>query len=251
MKTGHKVCIGIVNDGSLNSQLVVDLIGIVRAPNSRFDSLVQVANIGTTTKSRNVVVLNYLKMSSAEWLLLVDSDEQLPLDAFNKLCDTAHDKERKVVSGLVFAQFGDDVMGLRPIPTLYREFPGEGLVAWDDYPEDSVVKIDAAGTGCLLIHRSVIELMQENAVPNQGHAWAWFLEAAINGIYWGEDILFSKRLKSLGVQMYAHTGAILKHQKKFWLDQRQHEQFREHAIAQALAAQSPEPTPPSVEGTLG
>lgn len=233
MKTGHKVCIGIVNDGSINSQLAVDLIAIVRAPERRFDSLVQVANIGTTTKSRNVVVLSYLKQTNAEWLLLVDSDEQLPLAAFNKLCDTAHDKDRKVVSGLVFAQFGDDDGGMRPLPTLYRDLPDLGLTAWDDYPIDSVVRVDAAGTGCLLIHRSVLGLMLANTTENQGEQWAWFIECAINGRYWGEDILFSKRLKSLGVQMYAHTGAILKHQKKYWLDDRQHAQFREAAIEAA------------------
>jgi hypothetical protein len=230
MKMGDKVCIGIVNNGSINSQLVIDLIAIARESRSRFDSIIQVNNIGLTTKSRNVVVLSYLKQTEAEWLLLVDADEQLTLEAFHKLCDAAHDKERKVVSGLVFAQFGDDTNGLRPVPTIYRQIEGAGLQAMDDYPLDSVIPISASGTGCLLIHRSVLEAMRENASPNMGTQWCWFFEGAIDGTYFGEDILFSKRLGAMGVQMYAHTGAILKHSKQFWLDERQHAAFREAAL---------------------
>ena len=230
MKTGDKVCIGIVNDGTINSALVIDLIAIARESSSRFDSIIQVNNIGLTTKSRNIVVLSYLKQTNAKWLLLVDSDEQLPLAAFHKLVDAAHDKERRVVSGLVFAQFGDDEQGLRPVPTIYRQIEGAGLQAMDDYPVDSIIPIAASGTGCLLIHRSVLEEMAAVATPNMGTQWCWFMEGAIDGTYFGEDILFSKRLGAMGVQMYAHTGAILKHQKEFWLDERQHSVFREAAL---------------------
>jgi hypothetical protein len=104
------------------------------------------------------------------------------------------------------------------------------LQAMDDYPTDSIIPIAAAGTGCLLIHRSVIEEMAANASPNMGTQWCWFFEGAIDGTYFGEDILFSKRLSAMGIQMWAHTGAILKHQKQFWLDQRQHAPFHEAAL---------------------
>ena len=230
MKSGDTVSIGIVNDGTVNSALVVDLIRIAKEERQRFDSIIQVNNIGLTTKSRNIVVLNFLKQTKAEWLLLVDSDEQLPIHAFKKLVEAAHDKERRVVSGLVFAQFGDDEQGLRPVPTIYRQIEGAGLQAMDDYPLDSIIPIAASGTGCLLIHRSVLEEMAQNASPNMGTQWCWFFEGAIDGTYFGEDILFSKRLGAMGVQMYAHTGAILKHQKEFWLDERQHAVFREAAL---------------------
>ena len=231
MKTGDTVCVGIVNDGTINSALVVDLLAIAREPRTRFDSIIQVNNIGLTTKSRNIVVSNYLKQTKAKWLLLVDSDEQLPLDAFHKLVDAAHDKERRVVSGLVFAQFGSDAEGLRPVPTIYRQIEGAGLQAMDDYPLDSIIPISAAGTGCLLIHRSVLEEMAATAPKHLGTQWCWFFEGCLgDGVYYGEDILFSKRLSAMGVQMWAHTGAILKHQKQFWLDERQHELFREAAL---------------------
>jgi hypothetical protein len=107
------------------------------------------------------------------------------------------------------------------------------LEAIDAYPLDSIIEVDAVGTGCLLIHRSVLLDMQQKATPNQGKDWAWFVEGAIDGIYFGEDLLFSKRLKSMGYKIHAHTGAILPHHKQFWLDERHHKAMRDHAIQQA------------------
>jgi len=241
MKASHKVCIGIVNDGKINGQLAMDLIHISRHPSNKLDHMVQVANIGLTTRSRNVVVKNFLEEVDTPWLLLVDADERLPIDVFLKLVDTAHDKDRPVVSGLVFAAFFDEQDMLRPVPTIYRMTENAGLQPIDDYPIDSVIEVDAAGTGCLLIHRSVLEKMRENTTPNQGKDWAWFVEGAIDGTYFGEDLLFSKRIKSLGYSIHANTGAILAHRKEFWLDQRHHAPMREAAIAHFQALESDVP----------
>jgi hypothetical protein len=238
MKMSDKVCIGIVNDGKINGQLAMDLIHIARDPLGKLDHMVQVANIGLTTRSRNVVVKNFLEEVDTPWLLLIDADERLPLDVFHKLIATAHDTERPVVSGLVFAAFFDEQDMLRPVPTIYRMTENAGLQPIDDYPIDTVLEVDAAGTGCLLIHRSVFEKMREEATPNQGKDWAWFVEGAIDGTYFGEDLLFSKRIKSLGFPIHAHTGAILKHRKEFWLDERHHFPMREAAIQHFQASGS-------------
>lgn len=235
MKSGDKVCIGMVNDGSINSLLALDLLHIIRQKDSKFDHLVQVGNRGLTTRSRNVLVKTYLETTDSEWLLIVDSDERLSVETFNKLCNAAHDKERPIISGLVFAAFFDENDDLRAVPTIYRDLGEQGLSPMDDYPLDEVIEVDATGTGCLLLHRSVLEYMQENANPNQGRDWAWFAEGAINGTYFGEDLLFSKRLKSFGFKIYAHTGAILPHHKEFWLDQRHHFKIRDFALKQNKA----------------
>lgn len=235
MKSGDKVCIGMVNDGSINALLAMDFIHIARHPQAKFDHMVQVGNRGLTTRSRNVVVKTYLETTKAEWLLLIDSDERLTLDTWFKLIETAHHKDRPIVSGLVFAAFFDGDDALRPVPTIYRLNPTNGLQPIDDYPQDQVIEVDAVGTGCLLIHRDVLLDMQKQATPNQGKDWAWFVEGAIDGTYFGEDLLFSKRLKSMGYSIHAHTGAILPHHKEFWLDERHHAPMRQFAIQQAQA----------------
>ena len=179
------------------------------------------------------MVKTFLESTDADWLLLIDSDERLSIDAWHKLIDAAHDKDRPIVSGLVFAAFFDGDDGLRPVPTIYRMDPEKGLEAIDAYPINELIEVDATGTGCLLIHRSVLLDMQKQATPNQGKDWAWFVEGAIDGTYFGEDLLFSKRLKSMGYKIHAHTGAILPHHKQFWLDERHHTPMRDHAIQQS------------------
>ena len=233
MKSGHRVCIGMVNNGTIDALLAMDLIHVAREKGGHFDHLVQVGNVGLTTRSRNVVVKTFLEQTDAEWLLMIDSDERLSLQAWHKLLDAAHDKDRPIVSGLVFAAFFDGEDSLRPVPTIYRMDPEKGLEAIDGYPIDELIEVDATGTGCLLIHRSVLLDMQKQATPNQGKDWAWFVEGAIDGTYFGEDLLFSKRLKSMGYKIFAHTGAILPHHKQFWLDERHHIPMRNHAIQQS------------------
>ena len=221
----------MVNNGTINSLLAMDLIHIAREKNGHFDHMVQVGNIGLTTRSRNVVVKTFLETTDADWLLMIDSDERLSLDTWHKLVDSAHEKDRPIVSGLVFAAFFDGDDGLRPVPTIYRMDPEKGLEAIDGYPIDELIEVDATGTGCLLIHRSVLLDMQKQTTPNQGKDWAWFVEGAIDGTYFGEDLLFSKRLKSLQYKIHAHTGAILPHHKQFWLDARHHKPIRDNAVS--------------------
>jgi hypothetical protein len=230
MKTKDKVVIGMVNDGSINANLVVDLLQIRGKRSDKFDSFIQVSNIGLLTRSRNLLVKTFLDQTDAAWLLMMDSDERLELDTWDKLINGAHDKDRPVLSALVFAAFFDDDVSLRPIPTIYRDLPGSGLQAMDDYPIDQIIKVDAVGTGCLLIHRSILLELQEKSTENQGKDWSWFVDGAIAGRWFGEDLLFCKRLASLNIPIHAHTGAICAHNKTFWLDQRHHKIFRDAAL---------------------
>lgn len=235
MKTGDRVCIGMVNDGKVDALLLLDLLHIIRQPNTRFEHLVQVGNKGLTTRSRNIVVKTFLETTTCEWLLMIDSDERIGVETFNKLIQAAHDKERPIISGLVFAAFFQEDDSLRAVPTIYRDLGEQGLSPIDDYPEDTILEVDAVGTGCLMIHRSVLEDLREKSNENQGKDWAWFVEGAIKGTYFGEDLLFSKRLKSFGYKIHAHTGAILPHHKDFWLDARHHKSIREFALKQIKA----------------
>lgn len=234
MKTKDKVAIGMVNDGTIDANLVIDLLQIRGQRMDRFDSFIQVSNMGLLTRSRNVLVKNFLEQTNAAWLLMIDSDERLSIETWDLLVQTAHDKDRPVVSGLVFAAFFDSDESLRPVPTIYRMLADGGLQAIDDYPENSVIEIDGMGTGCVLIHRSVLLILQNKATEHQGKDWAWFVDGSINGTWYGEDLLFSKRLKSLEIPMHAHTGAICAHHKKFWLIEAHHKPFRDAAIENKL-----------------
>ena len=221
MKSAHKVSIGSCDSGDVNGGFAFSLIQLTQARSSRLGPFVRVKGSGLLSKQRNRLVKQFLETNS-DWLLMIDSDEQLPIAAFDKLIESAHDKERPIIAGLVFASFEIGQAYPKPVPTIFQD-AHEGFLPLNNYDKDSLFEVDAAGTGCLLIHRSVLEAMQASADPHQGKDWCWFWDGPIDGIWIGEDLQFCRRVRSLGFPIYAHTGAILPHSKSYWLDDRQHE----------------------------
>jgi hypothetical protein len=227
MKSAHKVSIGSCDPGTVNGAFAYRLIQLAQARSARLGPFVRVKGSGLLSKQRNRVVKQFLDGTKSDWLLLIDSDEQLTLEAFDKLLETAHDKERPVVAGLVFAGFGiEGAPYPKPVPAIFQDAP-EGFLPLYKYDKDSVFEIDAAGTGCLLIHRSVLEKMRETADANQGTDWCWFWDGPVNGNWIGEDLLFCRRIRALGFPIYVNTGAILPHQKSYWLDERHHQLWKD------------------------
>ena len=227
MKSAHKVSIGSCDPGTVNGAFAYRLIQLAQARSARLGPFVRVKGSGLLSKQRNRVVKQFLDGTKSDWLLLIDSDEQLTLEAFDKLLETAHDKERPVVAGLVFAGFGiEGAPYPKPVPAIFQDAP-EGFLPLYKYDKNSVFEIDAAGTGCLLIHRSVLEKMRETADKNQGPDWCWFWDGPVDGNWIGEDLLFCRRIRALGFPIYVNTGAILPHQKSYWLDERHHQLWKD------------------------
>jgi GT2 family glycosyltransferase len=227
MKSAHKVSIGSCDPGTVNGAFAYRLIQLAQARSARLGPFVRVKGSGLLSKQRNRVIKQFLDGTKSDWLLLIDSDEQLTLEAFDKLLETAHDKERPVVAGLVFAGFGiEGAPYPKPVPAIFQDAP-EGFLPLYKYDKDSVFEIDAAGTGCLLIHRSVLEKMRETADKNQGTDWCWFWDGPVDGNWIGEDLLFCRRIRALGFPIYVNTGAILPHQKSYWLDERHHQLWKD------------------------
>jgi hypothetical protein len=121
----------------------------------------------------------------------------------------------------VFAAFKDEGLYPKPVPAIFQDAP-EGFLPLFRYDRNAVFEIDACGTGCVLIHRSVLEKMREIADPHQGTDWCWFWDGPLNGEWISEDLLFSRRVRQLGFPIHVNTAAILPHQKSYWLDERHH-----------------------------
>ena len=226
MKSTHKVSIGSCDSGQVNGSFAFTLIQLAQSRSPRLGPFVRVKGSGLLSKIRNQIVKQFLDNTKSDWLLMVDSDQQLGVATFDKLIDTAHDLERPVVAGLVFAAFNDGKSEYpKPVPAIFQDAP-EGFLPLYKYDENKVFEVDAAGTGCLLIHRSVLEKMRETADPSMGKNWCWFWDGPVNGEWIGEDLLFSRRIRSLGYPIFVNTGAILPHQKSYWLDDRHHKLWK-------------------------
>jgi GT2 family glycosyltransferase len=206
----------------VNGDFAFRMVQLAQSRGSRLGPFVRIKGSGLLSKLRNRVVKAFLDSTTSDWLLLIDTDEQLTVQAFDQLINTAHDKERPVVSGLVFAAFNaDQNLYPQPVPAIFQDAP-EGFIPLNKYPRNSIFEIEACGTGCLLIHRSVLEKMREMADPHQGTDWCWFWDGPLNGIWISEDLLFSRRVRQLGFPIYVNTAAVLPHQKTYWLDEKHH-----------------------------
>jgi hypothetical protein len=225
MRSRETVCIAIPHDGSIDAQMTLDLVTLMRERKTRIDSLQLVQGVGLLARTRNIIVKNFLDDSKADWLLMVDSDQSLPVKAFDLLIETANKDDRPVLAGLVFAAFYENEI-LRPVPAIYSMSAEGSMIPIDDYPKDQLFQIDGAGTGCILVHRDVLEAIRAKANPNQGTDWCWFFDGALDGRWFSEDLLFCRKINALGFPIFVHTGAILGHHKQFWLDERQHDQWK-------------------------
>jgi hypothetical protein len=101
-------------------------------------------------------------------------------------------------------------------PAVFNQGSNEHeLVIIHPLPENQVIKVDSAGFGLTLMHKSIIEPIR--AVEPD---YSLFAEKeGLGDKYISEDIVFFRKLKKAGIPLYAHTGATVQHLKTFSFDQ--------------------------------
>ena len=167
-------------------------------------------------RQRQVLFDHWADKVKTDWLLWVDSDIVLTLDAMAKLWKTADKIVRPVVSGVYFISKENEGTLMRPFPALFNNVSEYQIQYLHPLPENEVVKVDQAGFGLTLMHKSIIPKMREK-FPNQ----SFFTEqagSAEDDHFVGEDIIFFRKMKESGIDLHAHTGALVKHMKRFSLD---------------------------------
>lgn len=180
----------------------------------------QECGAGRITDGRNDAVEKFLK-HDAEWLAFVDSDMGFEPDTFDRLIAAADPVERPIVGALAFGQRRGTLgqassVNLEQFPTIYTWVEGEGVsgcAPMHDYPADQLVRCDATGAACFIVHRTVLErLAQTFPAPRR-----WFDETIHRGRVFGEDLTFFKRCTDLGYSVHVHTGVKTSHYKHVYL----------------------------------
>jgi hypothetical protein len=152
--------------------------------------------------------------SDFEWILWVDSDIVLTAEVIDKMWSVADKNKAPVVSGLYFISKEMERSVMAPFPAAFNFTENEYQIQYiHPLPINSVVKADAAGFGLLLMHRSVVTKMREvhGKVP-------FFNETGVGEEFVSEDINFFRHMKAANVPLHVHTGALVKHMKRFALD---------------------------------
>jgi glycosyltransferase involved in cell wall biosynthesis len=192
---------------------------LIKSNPERINNFHSVQGLGLLAKSRNIQVKNFLDNTTDDWLFIVDADEYISEDGFEKLVNSADKDVYPFVSGLYFAGNVTEPGKLEPTPLIFVNHGGElGVQPFYDYPKNSLVEIYAAGTGAMMIHRSVLEEVRKGYSKHFGEDWAWFQDGPIGDNKWlSEDLTFCERVQSLKIPMVAHTGAIFAHHKRIWV----------------------------------
>ena len=166
-------------------------------------------------RQREVLFNHWADKNKTDWLLWVDSDIVLNLESMKKLWQAADKINRPVVSGVYFISKENEGTLMRPFPVLFNDISEYQIQYVHPLPDNQVIKIDNAGFGFVLMHRSIISKLRETH-PGKG----MFTETGdgVDDHFIGEDIIFFRRMKAAGIPLHAHTGALVKHMKRFSLD---------------------------------
>ena len=219
MQDNETVCISWCHHGEVDAFFAHSIMNLIKQNPKRVNNFHSIQGLGLLAKSRNIQVKTFLEETTDDWLFIVDADEYITQDGFDKLVNSADKDEYPFVSGLYFTGTVPEPGKLEPVPLIFvkHDLP-MGIQPFYDYPKNSLVEIYAAGTGAMMIHRSVLEEIRKGYSKHFGEDWAWFQDGPIGENKWlSEDLTFCERVQSLGIRMVAHTGAVFGHHKRIWV----------------------------------
>jgi len=166
-------------------------------------------------RQRQVALETWYDKSDFDWILWVDSDIVLTEEALQKVWIAADKNDRPVVTGTYFISKENEQSLMAPYPAVFHWVNGEEykIAYLHPLPKDALVQVGSAGFGFVLMHRNAITKMRQvhGAVP-------YFNETGIGDEFVSEDINFFKLMHKAGVPLFTHTGALVKHIKRFALD---------------------------------
>lgn len=176
---------------------------------------INIVHIGITERSliddaRNIMAETFLK-SSTEWIFWMDSDMTFEPNTLTQLFDVAEQKDAKMITGIYYQRRGPnypclwsrneqtvsgDTTGICTPKGKENKYMGSFLIPHPDKKEP--FKVHAAGFGCVLIHRSVFEMMER--------PWFMFIKGVCS-----EDFYFFVNAQELGFDLWAVPTIKLGH----------------------------------------
>lgn len=166
-------------------------------------------------RQRETLIREWYKNSTTDWLLWVDSDIVLTSDVLKKLWDTADKVSKPVVTGVYFISKENEQTMMMPMPCIFLETGNEHELQYiHPMPDNEVIKVDCAGMGLVLMHRTAVQKVLEHVGDNP----VFGEKPGVENKFISEDIVFFRYLKEAGIPVHAHTGAQVQHMKRFSLD---------------------------------
>jgi len=158
--------------------------------------------------------------AGADYIFMYDDDMILPLDALERMM--ADDKD--VVVALAFTSrfpIGPVLWKFRFSWDAQKQAQKYDIEPILDYPRDTLFRVDAVGTGVVLIKTEALK-----RIPKP-----WFY----GGLHVGEDILFSMRCLTHGVEIWCDSRVKTRHKPNaplFWHDEEFYDLYRSGKLSQ-------------------
>ena len=165
-------------------------------------------------RQRQVAFDFWMDKTDFDWILWVDSDIELTKEALSKVWHSADAKERPVVSGVYFVSKENEQSLMAPYPAVFNWTDDNYQISYlHPLPVNTLIKVGCAGFGFLLMHRNAGKKMREV----YGNS-PLFNETGVGEQFVSEDINFFRNMDKTGIPLYTHTGATVKHYKRFAFD---------------------------------
>lgn len=222
MKPEERITLGLLDNGTVRGEFAHDLFVLGAARRQKFDGVLHFRD-SLISRGRNVLMKRFLEGES-DWLFMVDADQRISVDDFDRLVEVADVDDHPVMSGLYFGLEDYSLLYPMPLPLMYTRDPegSDKFFPITHYPPNTVIEVDAVGAGMLLIHRSVPERI---AVTGK----EFFLDYPLaDGSWLGEDMHFCNLIRSVGIPIHVHTGAISEHIKNYAVREEHYIQYRDY-----------------------
>lgn len=206
MDKKEKICISFIEGGNVEGQFAQSLANLIIKTEYNIVDCARAAS-GLISFNRNRIVDYFLK-TECDWLLMLDSDIDLPTNAAEALFDSADSIYRKCMVG-IYALNTSGTFNITLEPSIYEKID-DGFFSILDYTENQILEVDGAGLGITLIHRTVLEDIQKNI----GGKYPWFSDYAFEDEWKGEDFHFFDLVKKVGHKIYCNTKVKASHLKK-------------------------------------
>jgi len=162
-------------------------------------------------RQRQDAIRNFEQMD-CDWMLWVDSDIVLTPEVFKLLWDNRNIDTHPVVCGVYFITWEMNQTLPAPYPCIFNMVDEKvGNRPIHPLPENQLIPIDVAGLGLTLMHKSVAKKLRETYGETT-------FQIQVDSQHISEDVSFFMKLKALGIPVYAHTGALVQHIKRFVFD---------------------------------
>jgi hypothetical protein len=175
-------------------------------------------------RQRQTVIDYWFDKTDYEWLLWVDSDVVISPEKFKLLWNNKDAEKRPLITGVYFTTDNPEEPLMIPMPTVFSFVNdgdgGFGLSRVHPLPVNELIKVDAAGMGFILMHRSIVPKVREVSPDGQ-----IFMEMGRGAKFIGEDIFFFALCDKAEVPLYCHTGATAPHMKRFSFDEHYYQAF--------------------------